>query len=264
MNRVVTCLLVTCLLGPAAVLADSTFTIENPPVDFDVIDMAPFDGIGDSGPWSTFNIVLLGSTGDEREVAEFDISPFTVPAGEYISSATFDVKITSILCSGLGVPTGDTPDRLSVYGFAGNGLDEVSDFEAGDYCDGVDTPAPAVGQVLSFDVTSLVDDLVAAGESYVGLTVRAEEFGGMAIAEGGVFPRLTIQTVLGAEFQLGDLNCDGSVDFFDIDAFVLAVTDPAAYAAAYPDCDIMLADINGDGSVNFFDIDGFVALIVSG
>ncbi len=62
-------------------------------------------------------------------------------------------------------------------------------------------------------------------------------------------------------YPIGDLNCDGVVNFFDIDGFVLAVTDPAAYAAAYPDCDIMLADCNGDGVVNFFDIDCFVALI---
>ncbi len=65
-------------------------------------------------------------------------------------------------------------------------------------------------------------------------------------------------------FELGDLNCDGSVDFFDIDPFVLAVTDPTGYAAAYPDCDIMLADCNGDGSVDFFDIDAFVLLITGG
>ncbi len=63
-------------------------------------------------------------------------------------------------------------------------------------------------------------------------------------------------------FAIGDLNCDGSVDFFDIDAFVLAVTDPVAYEAAYPDCDIMLADCNGDGDVDFFDIDAFVELVV--
>ena len=68
------------------------------------------------------------------------------------------------------------------------------------------------------------------------------------------------------EFELlvGDLNCDGSVDFFDINAFVLAVTNPAEYEAAYPDCDIVLADINGDGEVNFFDIDPFVALVTGG
>lgn len=62
-------------------------------------------------------------------------------------------------------------------------------------------------------------------------------------------------------FDLGDLNCDGTVNNFDIDAFVLALTDPAGYQAAYPDCDINLADINGDGAVNNFDIDPFVALL---
>ncbi len=65
-------------------------------------------------------------------------------------------------------------------------------------------------------------------------------------------------------YVFGDLNCDGSVDFFDIDGFVLAVTDPAAYAEAYPDCDIMLADCNGDGRVDFFDIDAFVELVTAG
>ena len=65
-------------------------------------------------------------------------------------------------------------------------------------------------------------------------------------------------------FAVGDLNCDGLIDFFDIDPFVLAVTDPAAYEAAYPDCDIMNADCNGDGWVDFFDIDCFVGIITGG
>jgi hypothetical protein len=66
------------------------------------------------------------------------------------------------------------------------------------------------------------------------------------------------------EARLGDLNCDGAVNVFDIDPFVLALTDPESYALAYPDCDYMLADINGDGLVNVFDIDPFVALLVGG
>ncbi len=62
----------------------------------------------------------------------------------------------------------------------------------------------------------------------------------------------------------GDLNCDGTVDFGDINPFVLALTDPAGYAAAFPNCDIMLGDINGDGSVEFGDINPFVALLAGG
>ncbi|MBL8881031.1 MAG: hypothetical protein JNG88_18095 [Phycisphaerales bacterium] len=62
----------------------------------------------------------------------------------------------------------------------------------------------------------------------------------------------------------GDLNCDGEVNNFDIDPFVLALTDPDAYAAAFPDCDASAADINDDGVVNNFDIDPFVALLTGG
>jgi hypothetical protein len=60
----------------------------------------------------------------------------------------------------------------------------------------------------------------------------------------------------------GDLNCDGVVNGYDIDPFVLALTDLMGYATAYPDCDYMQADINGDGTVNGYDIDPFVELLL--
>jgi agmatine deiminase len=66
------------------------------------------------------------------------------------------------------------------------------------------------------------------------------------------------------QYATGDLNCDGAVNAFDIDPFVLALTDAEGYAAAYPDCDIMNADANGDGAVNAFDIDPFVVLLTGG
>ena len=59
----------------------------------------------------------------------------------------------------------------------------------------------------------------------------------------------------------GDLNCDGLVNTFDIDPFVLALTAPESYGAAWPGCDCMLADVDGDGAVNVFDIDPFVMLL---
>jgi len=59
----------------------------------------------------------------------------------------------------------------------------------------------------------------------------------------------------------GDMNCDGQINNFDIDPFVLALTNPTKYAQQYPSCDWMLADVNGDRKVNNFDIDPFVALL---
>ena len=65
-------------------------------------------------------------------------------------------------------------------------------------------------------------------------------------------------TVLGI---VGDLNCDGDVNFDDIDPFVLALQSASQYAAAYPDCERALADCNGDSVIDFDDIDAFVALL---
>jgi hypothetical protein len=60
--------------------------------------------------------------------------------------------------------------------------------------------------------------------------------------------------------SLGDLNCDGTVNFGDINPFVKALSDPAGYAATYPDCPLSNRDINGDGVFDFGDINPFVAL----
>ena len=194
------CLFMVVTLGGAPALADSVFTIEDPPVDCEVVDAEPFDGFGDNGPYSTFNDALLGTLGECRSMAEFDVSPFSVPPGEFISAATFEVRITAIDVFGLGVD-GETPDSLAVDGYVGNGIAELSDFQAGNgnLLDLVATPDPWVGQVLSFDVTSYVTDLVEAEESFVGLTVRAEteEIGGLMMEEDDdpAFPKLTIQTI---------------------------------------------------------------------
>ncbi len=61
----------------------------------------------------------------------------------------------------------------------------------------------------------------------------------------------------------GDVDCDGDVDFFDIDALVTALSGPAAYDADYPTCRWLNGDCDGNGVVNFFDIDPFIALLGS-
>ena len=65
----------------------------------------------------------------------------------------------------------------------------------------------------------------------------------------------------GCPYDAGDLNCDGAVNAFDIEPFLLALFDPEGYLIQYPDCDINLADINGDGAVNAFDIEPFLGLL---
>lgn len=65
-------------------------------------------------------------------------------------------------------------------------------------------------------------------------------------------------TVIVVERPRGDVNCDGGIDNFDIDPFVVALVDPVGYDNQYPDCDASLADVNRDGRVDNFDVDPFV------
>ncbi|MFH1746071.1 MAG: DUF3466 family protein [Planctomycetota bacterium] len=64
--------------------------------------------------------------------------------------------------------------------------------------------------------------------------------------------------------SIGDMNCDGNVNAYDIDGFICAVSPACDYEALYPECDRMLADCNGDGDVNSYDIDSFIALVGGG
>jgi len=61
----------------------------------------------------------------------------------------------------------------------------------------------------------------------------------------------------------GDANCNGNADVGDIGPFTLALTDPTAYAAQHPDCDIEDLDLNADEVVNGADISAFVVLLTS-
>ncbi|MCG3128193.1 MAG: hypothetical protein CHACPFDD_03069 [Phycisphaerae bacterium] len=62
----------------------------------------------------------------------------------------------------------------------------------------------------------------------------------------------------------GDMNCDESVNGFDVDPFVLALTDPEEYIEQYFFCDIDHGDVNEDGSINGFDVDPFVDILTGG
>ncbi len=63
---------------------------------------------------------------------------------------------------------------------------------------------------------------------------------------------------------IGDMNCDGTVDNGDIDAFVLGLTNPLEYVLAYADCGLFYGDVNGDGVFDNGDIDGFVMCLMTG
>ncbi len=71
------------------------------------------------------------------------------------------------------------------------------------------------------------------------------------------------QVVVPSGCACGDMDCNGYVNFDDIDPFVLAIVSEATYYADYPDCDYFNADCSSDGLVNFDDIDWFVAALAA-
>lgn len=107
-----------------------------------------------------------------------------------------------------------------------------------------------------------------AGDQFTILTYAQRNGSFAGISGPGTFSitynaNAAIVTVNAARAP-GDANCDGLLNNFDIDPFVLALSDAAAYAAAFPNCDLSRADMNGDGRVNNFDIDPFIACLSNG
>ncbi|MGE0482117.1 MAG: hypothetical protein AB7Q17_16775 [Phycisphaerae bacterium] len=138
------------------------------------------------------------------------------------------------------------------------------------------TPAPlnanatriadwSTGQILIAHRTDLAADRVDLG--FFAVSQLASGASWLVSTDGAALLRNAVAVAAGCSGQgttPGDLNCDGNVNNFDIDPFVLAVADAAAYAVAFPNCNILNADINNDGIVNNFDIDPFVALLAGG
>lgn len=104
--------------------------------------------------------------------------------------------------------------------------------------------------------------IVAWGWNFWGqCDVPAPNADFVAIAAGG-FHSLGIYHAI-----YGDMNCDGAVNAFDINGFILAVAsypDFGVYYEEFPNCDPTAADINRDDVVNAYDIDPFIALIAGG
>jgi glucose/arabinose dehydrogenase/plastocyanin len=123
------------------------------------------------------------------------------------------------------------------------------------------------GRLFYLDSGNQIKEFQLEGMAELGLSLLGfgEDGNGelYVLANGTGTPSGTTGVVLRIAL-LGDLNCDGLVNGYDIDAFVSALTDPTGYALQYPDCDVRNADVNEDGLVNGYDIDAFVSVLTGG
>ncbi|MBD2513800.1 PEP-CTERM sorting domain-containing protein [Nostoc sp. FACHB-973] len=191
-------LLLSFFASKEAKAANFTF---NPTTTFEVGDgffSEPFDGNGDTDAVfpGNFDTVVRGTVGENSENAEFDISGFSIPPLETITSAIFEATGLSNQVFGLGV-SGERPTSLGVRGYVGNGVADASDFQAGTILDTVNVSPSYVQETYNFDVTAFIQNLVSNGNSFAGFGVRAQDFGGLSLDRGtfsGNRPRLIITT----------------------------------------------------------------------
>nr|QDY92649.1 hypothetical protein fos2004AM_00018 [uncultured Planctomycetota bacterium] len=146
------------------------------------------------------------------------------------------------------------------------------DFDEMVYAEAV-VPA-STDEWMTWDVTGLLKEWVGGDYANDGLIIAdADEiesdpgtgavslhahFRSREYSNSAYWPYLEVET---RDFPLGDMNCDGTLSFLDIDPFVLAIDSRDDYEAEYPDCDYYNADCNEDGTVSFLDIDPFVELL---
>jgi len=85
------------------------------------------------------------------------------------------------------------------------------------------------------------------------------QLGDWGLNPGGGDTLLSLRAA--ADLRPGDVNCDGLVDFGDINPFVLLLSNPALWKDRYPGCPFLNGDVNQDGEVNMGDINPFVTLL---
>lgn len=65
-------------------------------------------------------------------------------------------------------------------------------------------------------------------------------------------------------YELADMNCDGSVNAFDVDPYISALLYRAQYEADYPCCSYLLGDMNCSDALDSFDTDPFITAVTNG
>jgi hypothetical protein len=117
---------------------------------------------------------------------------------------------------------------------------------------------PHVGTYWVYRTFNVSDYITPTAQ--VKVRFSAVDYPNNSITEAGIDAFWVAALVCAPPDGLGDVNCDGTLDFKDINPFVLALSNPAAYADAFPGCPLENRDINGDGQCDFADINPFVAL----
>jgi hypothetical protein len=118
--------------------------------------------------------------------------------------------------------------------------------------------------VWPVDVTSSLQTWLIDPQSNLGWVFRPTGADGIdfSSSESPAPPELIVRYYAAA--ILGDLDCDGDVDFDDIASFALGLQDPQSYEDLYGVLPAIKGDMDSDGDFDFDDIPGFVGILSPG
>ena len=202
--------------------------------------------------------------------AEFDTSdtwgPFVGFEGITPASATLTISGASVPQSNrVYTLSGQNGNQPTYFNFVGFGKPDLLNAT-------FDGDILGLGKFGSFSSTAqvagikgvlegdpiLLEQFVPATDEIVLITVIASGLIDYSFVSGSV----SITAEEKGVGMLGDMNCDQIVDLLDVSPFVLALTDPTGYEAAFPNCDISLGDTNGDDEITLLDVGPFVDILI--
>jgi hypothetical protein len=169
----------------------ATITLE-PAINFEVLDYSK-DGVADSVRSEDNSYFGKVKVVEGRLFTEFDIN-FSFP-NEDIISVFLQTQIGY-----LGGSVGEfrNPGSFGLFGYAGNGTGDLSDFGAGELLSSVNTSFLSRGDLLSIDVTPFVKQRASNGDPFAGFGFRVLNPGFVELG-GDSFPDYPVTLVVETE-----------------------------------------------------------------
>lgn len=182
------CTALSFAVGAKKEVKAATITLEST-INFEVLDYSN-DEVGDSVSMDNNSYFGKLSVVEGRLFTEFNID-FSFP-NEDIGSVFLQTQIRY-----LGGPVGEfrNPGSFGLFGYTGNGTDDLSDFGAGELLRIVNTPSLSYNNFLSIDVTPFVKQLASNGDPFAGFGFRVLNPGFVELG-GDSFPDYPVTLVV--------------------------------------------------------------------
>jgi len=191
-------------LGANEEAYSATFTLP-PTINFEVINYGErrwnedenylyyeFDEVGDWVRMEDYSFFAKISYVEARLFAEFNIDSFSSVPNEDINRVLLQTQLFFSVGSD---PEFRKPRSFGLFGYAGNGTGDVSDFGAGELLSSVDVSSSSSGDLLSLDVTPFVKQRVSNGDSFAGFGFRVFNPGSVALGSDS-FPGFPLRMVV--------------------------------------------------------------------